>query len=405
MTHIFSKLASPQPLEFGMLAPFKHLRVLSVSLYTKIEELILKLIDVILSIFPDPINVGMPIMPKFVNSPPFRPLTFDVDLTNFYWFDFVNDPRSVIYTSKRFPDIMQRGKDFKYFMDIFLPANPFDVKDIIRQTFEGPEYNPISFYIVPFRNMTFLPDLVDKYLYLGIGEYYDNELLHWMCGMVAGVLCVWGGFSEIRNFIAYAFISINPYASLPTAVLWRFYEPWVENLTPFAPKIFKLPTHYIIVLAFAKQLENKLLHLVFTMPYGASQGVLKTETIKGKQTEGLFFEGFPYGWKHFETVKEIKERDPVFMELTTSIIPNHERLHWFFKRKDILQYVSETFNIEVLPDHLKSNDWIPEQIGEPVMKLIKLTNLSSPIITCTPFPDHVPSTLDFCESALKLYVP
>ena len=378
---MYNPLSYNRSVKVMILTPFKSVRIVFEALYDRIQEQTLKFINLIQLQCPYPYNIGMPSDPKDLFLPPFKQVPsyfeMDYDLKTFFWYDFVHDPRGIAFGSDRFPDNMKRFKRLESPWDVITPINPFqsidsDVYAIKRVTFEGPPDNPISFYIEPYKDMMFLPDFVERaiYRYFSWDGAWDDTTFHFVCTWIAGALCVYRAGSEIRIAWEFLLITVNPYAYFISSVYWSLYSPWIEKaLGRFAPRILTMPTHYTIFFAFTQEIETKLVHLCFTMPYVPSQGVLKTEVINGESVEGLFFEGIPKGWEKTITVtSEVenginKAMTTVYNKVVVLDIPNHERLYWYFRRDDILQHINKILNIEALPDHLLNMKDLPDHLN------------------------------------------
>ena len=329
-----------------ILTPLRSLRLLGLSVYNTIEENWFKFVNYLPTLFSDPLSMGMPEDASDLIFPPFKPYSFNTDKEKFYWYRFEeyltydhdNEFNDIFKFDNKFPARYKKVKDV---MDIFTPINPLDSAKIPRVTWQGPDDNPLSFYIEPFFKMHFLPDNVEKFLYSWLGENYDHQIMHMLCADVAGYICVYGAIYTVIGFMRTSLISFNPYAWKPTAAILHLYEPWQDRLLHWLPKPYGIPMHQGLLFGTLRSVDFSLRRLVFTGPFLPSEGVFKTEVIgESQKVEAVYFHGFPTMWE------------------TATSIPNHERLYWW-RHPEIYDYIIKTYhhvidinNIVTLPDHI-----------------------------------------------------
>jgi len=293
----------------------------------------------------EPYSSGMPEDPESVLNLPFKPFSFNIERTKFYYYklthyDGINGENFQDVTM--FPNKFgERYKIVDNVWDIFTPINVFNAKQSVipRITWQGPANNPLSFYIEPFWNMRFLPDYVERWLYHRLGEIYDADFLHLICADFAGWLCIYSAIWGVRGIAGTTLVSFNPYAWKPTAALMNLYEPWIDRLLHWFPKPWGLPMHYSLFFAFLKNLERSLLRITFSGPFLPSEAVFKTETINNRSVQAVYFHGFPTMWEEVGS------------------IPNFERLNWYERNPEVYDYIIKTYhdtiqNIIILPDHI-----------------------------------------------------
>ena len=328
-----------------ILTPLRTPRVIGLAVYDWFNEKLLKVIKYLPTTLDEPYSSGMPEDPKNVVSLPFKPLSFNTERTEFYYYNlihkvgineiFKDDPN-------KFPNIFgARYKSVKNIWDIFTPINVFDpeARKIPRITWQGPANNPLSFYIEPFLKMRFLPDDVERWLYHRLGENYDADFMHLICSDLAGWLCIYGAIWGLRGIFGTSLISFNPYAWKPTAAILGLYEPWLDRLFKWFPKPWSLPAHYSFFFGALGNVERTLLRITFSGPFLPSEAVFKTETINNRSVEAVYFHGFPTMWKEVGS------------------IPNFERLNWYERNPEVYDYIIKTYHdiikdIIILPDHI-----------------------------------------------------
>ena len=367
-----------------LLRPFELLRLIGCNIFVVIEAIITKVWPEIKPYFMGSrYNFGMPADPMFLDladSTEFIKPSFDANYNkqNFFWYDFLNDPRSKVFIPDpnakginysdfvpRFPDTLDREnaklKWWPNLQPIFGPL--FDFNDPFRKIAEGYKryyfnnlgdnfYSPVSFYMKPYQNMQFIPDFLDKFLYLTFstrGKKIDCDTWTDLFPCIAGTISLYATGGNIKACVEFLFIAFNPFSTWWSAIIYKWYTPWIEKVFSFLPKISGIPTAYSVAFGFINQFANYLYHVQSVMPYVGSEGVLKTITIGSKETEVLVFEGIPASWKRIELIKI-----PNGIEQIEHLsIPNNLRTYWYNENSDLFKYmISFCDNANILPDQV-----------------------------------------------------
>lgn len=329
-----------------ILTPLRTLRLIGLFLFNILDEALRRLYVYLPTIFPEPMSYGMPKEPEDFGIVPFKAPAFDIIKEDFIWYkltkwnhlndDFMN---RALYDDPYNPKI----KPIKDLMDLFTGTPFWSPGFIERMHWHGPDGNPLSFYIESYYRMIFLPDWVERLLYNSIGDYYDPIILHGLCAELGGWLCLYATVGELRGQIGVTFISFNMYAFKPTAAITNLYEPWIDRVFKYFPKLWGIPMHYGFFYGSLKKLDFDLLRVLFTGPFLPSEGVhSRISNSAGFETiDGVFFEGFPTMWEE------------------NMSIPNYERLQWYEKSPEVYNYIIKTYHtiieqnhIITLPDHI-----------------------------------------------------
>ena len=368
----------------GLLRPFELLRLIGHNTFLVIYTIVGKVWPEIKPYFMGSrYNFGMPTDPMFLHmadSDEFIKPLFDVDFNkqNFFWYDFIYDPRTKVFIPDpkadgfqysdfvpRFPDTVNRANAKVEFGPTFGPilGPVFDINDPFRKITEGYKryyfdnlgdnfYSPVSFYLKPYQNMRFIPDFLDKFLYLTFSTHdkkidCDTWSDLWLC--VAGVISIYTVIGNTKLNLEFLFIAFNPFSTWWSAIIYKLYTPWIEKLFSFLPKVGGIPTSYGVAFGFMSQFADYLYHVQSVMPYVGSEGVLKTISIDGKPTEVLVFEGIPASWKRIELIKI-----PNGIEQIEHLsIPNNLRTYWYNEQSDLFKHmISFCDNANILPDQV-----------------------------------------------------
>ena len=383
------------PMSGDMLKPFKLFRLIIFNIYSFLEILVTKGWEIFKPIFVGPgNNVGMPQNPAELSSANFIQPSFPMDFRkeNFFWYKYANDPvrerfragiemgyleydfqynelagehdlphvgelqRILVGPGKRFPDSLSRRnaeliRQWKYYPLLTYRA-PLEIlqASIKRYNFNSPEGSPMSFYIEPARNMMFVPDFLEKFLYLTFSARnmsYDNAYWNSLAVAIAGSIIIYLKIGGLKQTMENSFVGINPFSNIVTTLIYKAYTPWIEKALWFVPKIANLPMSYTLFFGLLGKVNFVLYHLVFTMPYVPSQGVLKTEKIAKEEIEALFFEGIPESWQILELIKS----DSGIVKVLHLSVPNIFRESWYEKHHDIFNFVSSACgDANILPD-------------------------------------------------------
>ena len=358
-----------------MLQPLKFFRLVAHSLYATITIIVktcyTRLIDLLGSGYTSDryghpgYNYGMPEESEMLSDERFfiqPPFPIDYKEENFFWYDIVNDPRTREYkykppldfSGKRFTDSLNRSNCAKNIFPWLTIKDPWAAleKAVIRYPVSDIKDNPLSFYIIPARNMIFLPDCVEKFMYLtfhSIDRRFNNEFWTLAYPYIAGWIGFYTAMGGVNFSILYTFPAFNPFRNIVTSIIYKWYSPWIERSFGFLPKIGRSPSAYTAVFAFCGAVRERLYYIVSTMPYVGSEGVLKTQTVHGKSVEGLFFEGIPSSWKQTELVKIPKGIE----RIEHLSIPNELRTFWYDNRPDLFDYMTLACDgANILPDHV-----------------------------------------------------
>lgn len=350
-----------------ILRPFQFFRLMTYQIYDVSYALLEIVWAQIKPIFMGPrFNFGMPEDPALLDCDDFIKPPFDMNFNkeSFFWYDFLNDPRSRTYAvdkfgkgpGARFPDSMDRVDIRTFFWKIFSISNPYEVykKALARYSIDRLNSNDLSFsfYIKPYQNMTFLPDCVERFLYLTLwtrNKYYNHLFWHEIFTYIAGTGRIYEVFGNFKFQMEFLFLAFNPFGNVVTAILWRMYSPWIEKMLQFVPKVANIPMYYQAFFIFLNIIIKYLYHTISVMPYVASQGVLEERLIGGKTREVLVFEGVPDAWKQIQLIKV-----PNGIERIEYLsIPNVLRTYWYEERRDLFKYMLSFFdNSNILPDQV-----------------------------------------------------
>ena len=206
-----------------------------------------------------------------------------------------------------------------------------------------------AFYMKPHRSMGTLPEWLASLLnqYISNSDYVTveevDDIRKWFIVIIGFYLMM----ASVKMTMSVSFISWNPYASLPTIILFAFYD-WIEEyFGSLFGVLLGIPVATPIVLAFIGLIQKKLLCLIITTPYLPSEGYIdllwpEVPAAAGKIGIAMFgpepilsFTGIPKQW-------------------LINGIPNSERLDWYFNKRHILEYMYNTFGeqLKLVPDYI-----------------------------------------------------
>lgn len=327
-----------------MLRPLRLFRELSVALV----RFLLDILEYIFLKISEWINhksfsLGMPDDPNYVNY----------DRKEFYWtkFFYTQPDLDSVLESPRFKPLLFLGQanvEIDDFRKVFLPFPGLaDVPGIAKVFWweDGKEfvkdYGYQAFYIMPIRSMGLLPDWIAAKINLLVA-YNDflnvNELDEIRQTIVLGMFYYQFLYS-VRVSLEFTFISLNPYAAIPTTLLWAMFD-WIDQYLGTAfPVFIGLPWAGPVFFGMLNSLRNKILRLLITTPYLPSEALIGEVRTKDGLEEVLYFKGLPTQWVKYG-------------------IPNEERLDWYFNRPHVLEYMYKTFGEDIfklvpdyIPDH------------------------------------------------------
>lgn len=225
-----------------------------------------------------------------------------------------------------------------WFEMIFGPTPKPDT--LTRYIYESSDEGFYNFYVENYRNIYFLPDWVSEFIQVRLNICLDITLLETIREVLFVGFVIYTQIVILRVALAW-FIYINPY-TFPWCYLSAVVD-WTEDvLQGFVPAVLGVNITASVFLGILGILGDSLNHLVFTMPFLASEGEAAKLLINQEIKDVLIFHYLPILWYRYP-------------------IPNDIREFWYQERPDILEYLEEAYkglDIQFLPDklnHLISN--------------------------------------------------
>lgn len=257
-----------------------------------------------------PENPGMPLLPDSVYS--WNVPTFADNLV----------VRKVQYPPQMFP---------RNYVEIILGRIPKPTT-IPRVFYESKTDGYYSFYIENFRNLIFLPNELSEFLQVRCGFCLDITFLERCHQTLFCLIVLYIYVISMRIFLAWM-LTINPY-TIPSIWIASLVD-WIEDATlGLVPSIVGVSVSNPLLSALVGILGDSLNHLVFTMPFLPSEGVLGAAVVNGQTKHVLKFRYLPILWYKYP-------------------IPNDVRYYWYTERLDILVYMQKAYeklNIQFLPN-------------------------------------------------------
>jgi len=287
-----------------------NIREQLISVRESFFKLVSNLFEKIAAKYGFPENPGMPLIPDPIYSWNVRTLADNLPI------------RKVMYPPQEFP---------RNYVEILLGRMPKPTV-IPRVFYESKTEGYYSFYIQNFKNLMFLPNELSEFLQVRCGFCLDLRFVEICHQTLFCLLVVYGSLLSLRVFLAWMLI-LNPYT---TPFVWlTALTDWTEDVgLGLVPSVGGANVSGTVVMAIIGKLADSLNHLVFTMPYLPSEGVLGAILIDGDVQHVLKFRYLPILWYKYP-------------------IPNEIRYYWYTERLDILVYMQkayENLNIQFLPN-------------------------------------------------------
>jgi len=220
------------------------------------------------------------------------------------------------------------------YIEIFLGTFP-KINPIERVFFVTPEEGFYNFFIQNFRNASYLPNWLSKFLQIYFNCCLDISFLEVFREVLFILIFIYIELMQIRLLLGWL-ISINPY-SFPLNYFVSFFD-WIEEAPIFSslPSIAGMNlTNFVFMIILGKFSDN-LNHLVFTMPFLPSEGEPMKIQLNDTVTDVLVYRFLPRLWFYYP-------------------IPNDLREFWYTQRPDILKYMQKAYpdlGVEFRPDRI-----------------------------------------------------
>ena len=223
-----------------------------------------------------------------------------------------------------------------------------------------------GFYIIQiqdYKNIWFLPDWLSRWIQLNFEITVDvSPLEHLQQALFIAILMYY--FVVEFRIKLFWFISINPYTR-PWVYLLSLTDWLMDWVAGLAPVVFSIDISPIVVLAALGKIADSLNHLVFTMPFLPSEGMLGRVMVDNKVKQVILYRYLPSLWAE----------EP---------IPNSLREFWYTKRPDILKYMKQNYsqlNIDFEPDRILKQMYNKVPVDQNVVENItNIKQLSTNII-------------------------
>ena len=245
---------------------------------------------------------------------------------------------SDIYARSRFLDSLPTHRTFwppiqrpeTWFEMIFGPSPKLD--SVPRYIYESKEEGFYNFYMENYKNIYFLPDWLSEFIQIRLHICLDITVLETIREVLFVGLMVYSQIVILRIALSW-FIYINPY-TFPWCYLVAAVD-WTEDvLQGIVPAILGVNITGSVFLGIIGVVADSLNHLVFTMPFLASEGEPTKLLINQQMKDVLVFHYLPILWYRYP-------------------IPNEIREFWYSERPDILEYMEKGYqdlDIQFLPD-------------------------------------------------------
>jgi len=189
-----------------------------------------------------------------------------------------------------------------------------------------------NFYLIHYKNMYFLPDLISEFLQIKLNLCLDLTSLEFAREFIFLSIFIYVEFIFIRT-VFFWYLTINPY-TLPWKVIVAAVDWMDDALQGLVPSVLGVNLTGSVVMAALGVLADSLNHLVFTMPYLASEGEEIKLFLDGELKDVILFHYLPILWY----------RHP---------IPNELREYWYNERPEIYEYLNSAYHdlgIKFTPD-------------------------------------------------------
>lgn len=203
---------------------------------------------------------------------------------------------------------------------------------VTRHYYETASEGFYNFYILNYKNIFFLPDIVSEYIQVHYDVFLDLTLVEAAQEGIFLAFILYGQILQIRMFLNW-YIQINPYSS-PWCYLIGLVD-WIdETLQGMFPSVAGVNPSTTILSGMVGALGDTVNHLVFTMPFLPSEGRIIQAKIGTQTKDVIQYHYLPLIWY---------KRG----------IPNELREFWYNERPDILKYYQKAYkniDIQFLPD-------------------------------------------------------
>lgn len=218
---------------------------------------------------------------------------------------------------------------FEVIFGVYPKLNP-----IPKFIYESKEEGFYNFYIINYKNLYFMPNILSEFLQVKLHVCLDLTTLESFREILFLGFIFYYYVVKLR-LITMWLISINPY-SFPWCYLVALVD-WIEDfLQGLNPSVLGINLISTFLLSIVGAIGDSLNHLVFTMPFLPSEGEKSVLVIKDKLCHVLVFHYLPVLWYKYP-------------------IPNEIREFWFNERPDILEYMQKAykdFDIQFLPENI-----------------------------------------------------
>jgi hypothetical protein len=219
-----------------------------------------------------------------------------------------------------------------WFEMIFGPSPKVDI--VPRFIYESKEEGFYNFYIENYKNIYFLPDWLSEFIQVRLNICLDLTVLESFREVLFIGLMVYSQMLILRITISW-FIYINPF-TVPWCYLAAAVDWTEEILQGVLPAILGVNVTGTVFLGMIGVIADSLNHLVFTMPFLASEGEETKLLINEEMRDVLVFHFLPVNWYRYP-------------------IPNDLREFWYYERPDILAYMLKAYkdvDIQFLPNEI-----------------------------------------------------
>ena len=225
---------------------------------------------------------------------------------------------------------------------------PFPKPQSLLQAFFGniPNFNLIErghykahdshfgFYVPNFKNIFFLPDPVSEFIQMKFNISTDVSTIVMYQEIIFLIILTYYFMLEFRLKLFW-FLTINPYTR-PLNYFVGMTDWIIDTFAGWFPIVFAIDYSPTLLLTLLGKSADSLNHLVLTMPFLPSEGVLgeiRKDGVK-KPIKSVIFRSLPKLW----------EKHP---------IPNHLREYWYYERPDVFKQLEKFYKdreVDFKPD-------------------------------------------------------
>ena len=213
-------------------------------------------------------------------------------------------------------------------------GNMPELYKIERTYYFHPKEGYYNFYFPNFKNIFFLPDWLSQWIQLNWEITTDLRPLIMIQEVLFVLIVAYYFLIEFRMKLFW-FLTINPYTR-PLVYLIGLTDVLIDGIQGMFPLAFSVDSSSIIVLALIGRLADSLNHLVFTMPFLPSEGVLGKKRVGKGVIKVVVYRYLPYLWEHHP-------------------IPNDIREYWYKDQPKILKFMKKYYGkleIDFEPDRI-----------------------------------------------------